>query len=173
MADFIVEDGSGKSNSNAYVTVAEVDLYLDKYTTATVDTSWSALDNTDKQRAIQRATLELDNRFRLRYKGGKAVHEQNLSWPRSNASDDSKHTIRWDIVPIPIKDSTSEVCRVIAESKDTLPDLTGSGALRKEKIDVLEREFFAGGTATGQTVYQMVNLTLSGLIWAEGRLVRG
>ena len=174
MADFIVENGTGISNSNAYVTVAEVDSYLDKYVTATTNPSWLGLTTVNKQRVIQRSTLELDNKFRLRYKGIKAVFDQNLSWPRSNAFDDSGHTVRWDIVPVPVKDSVSEICEVIAGGGDTLPDLNrGGAALKSEKLDVFEREFFAGGAAMGQTVYQMVNLTLSGLVWSTSRLVRG
>ncbi len=76
---FVVEDGTGLTNANAYIAVAFADAYFaDRGIEA-----WSDIDDSAiKQQAIVRATDYLDLRYRDAFKGDPATDAQALLWPR-------------------------------------------------------------------------------------------
>jgi len=78
---FTVEDGTGLSTSNAYVSVAEADAY---FTEATLQ--WAGT-NLAKERAIVRATRAIDLMGANKFLGVKLVETQALAWPRDEAYD--------------------------------------------------------------------------------------
>lgn len=65
---FIVEDGSGVYNANAYMSVADVTTYL---TERARNTAWSAATTANQQAAIIEATDYIEQRFGRRFKGMK------------------------------------------------------------------------------------------------------
>ena len=66
----IVEDGTGVSGANAYMTIAEVTAYLTDRARET-ENSWSTSDAAVQQGAIIAATDFIDRRWGLRFKGRK------------------------------------------------------------------------------------------------------
>lgn len=82
---FIVEDGTGKSDANAYCDVAFVDAY---FADVGGNATWTAADNAAKQAAIVKATRYIDQRFARQFRGLQLSQYQSLQWPREvNAID--------------------------------------------------------------------------------------
>ena len=75
----ICEDGSGKSDSESYISVADASSYH----TARGNTAWAALA-TDalREAALRRATDYMRQAYRSRWQGYKVNEDQALDWPR-------------------------------------------------------------------------------------------
>lgn len=75
---FVVEDGTGKSDSTSYISVEFADEYLDS---RGLISQWSG--NTGaKQGALIRATDYIDRRFGGKFAGNKKTDTQALEFPR-------------------------------------------------------------------------------------------
>jgi hypothetical protein len=74
----IVEDGSIVDGAESYASVDDANTYLD----AMGMTTWANLTDTDKERALRRATMFMLARYRGRWKGSKVKYAQSLDWPR-------------------------------------------------------------------------------------------
>lgn len=75
---FIVEDGSGISNANAYVAVAVADEYFSERG----ESSWSALSSLQKEVAIVKATDYVEQRWGAVVRGVRLTTTQALHFPR-------------------------------------------------------------------------------------------
>ena len=82
---FTVEDGTGMSNANAYVTIAEADSYIEDY--ARNNTTWANSNDASKKGYIKEATQSLDLIWGGRYVGVKLDVNQALSFPRFGGYD--------------------------------------------------------------------------------------
>lgn len=93
---FVVEDGNGLSNSNAYVSVA----FSDDYHADRGRTDWAGASSQNKQTAIVRATDYIDRRFGTKFRGTRQNKSQALEWPRLDALDNDEFLLN-DIDDIP------------------------------------------------------------------------
>src|SRR5690625_4976178 len=76
----VAEDGSGKADSNSYVTVE----FADGYHEASLYPNWPE-DEEQKKKALISATRILDGLWR--WNGFKGSREQALQWPRRECPD--------------------------------------------------------------------------------------
>lgn len=83
----IVEDGTGRTNADAYVSVAEADAYF-----ATRNTAWAGYTNDAREAAIRFATSWLDDTYLSLWKGFRVLESQALAWPRDNSPG---YTLMW------------------------------------------------------------------------------
>lgn len=83
----IVEDGTGRANADAYVSVAEADAYFTSRNTA-----WAAFSNDGREAAIRFATSWIDDTYIGLWKGSRVVETQALAWPRDNSPG---YTLMW------------------------------------------------------------------------------
>jgi hypothetical protein len=115
----IVEDGSGKSDSESYISVADASSYH----TARGNTAWAALA-TDalREAALRRATDYMRQAYRSRWQGYKVNEDQALDWPRYDVEVEG-YAIDSDIVPTEIKNACAELA-LRASAADLNPDLT-------------------------------------------------
>jgi hypothetical protein len=74
----IVEDGTARSDSEAYISVTDADAYF----AARGNTSWAALGTPAKEAALRNATEFMGQRYRLRWQGFRVLQTQALDWPR-------------------------------------------------------------------------------------------
>lgn len=74
----IVEDGTGKPDSESYCSVA----FADTYWTNRADTVWTALTTAQKEAALRKATTFMIQLYRMRWKGRRVLITQALDWPR-------------------------------------------------------------------------------------------
>lgn len=80
----VVEDGTGLSNANAYVS----ESFVDTFHADRNNTSWADATSPEKQAAIIRASEYIDKRFGRRFRGFRKLKEQALEWPRLSSFDD-------------------------------------------------------------------------------------
>ena len=150
---FIVEDGTGLENSNAFISVADCDTYQSNLSR----TDWDILVNAVKELAIIKATMYVNNRYN--WNGTKNTRDQALNWPRTNAYDNNNFLIDSDIVPVEVKNATCEYAYLI--SIDT--DLYSSERLvKKEKVSSLEVEYLENQAEVNNFLF--IDDILKGLI---------
>ena len=145
--------------------------------------------------ALRRATSYIDNTYRLRFPGYRTFRRaQGLEWPRTAAyytypepAGDSPFFVDprmmypFDLIPttlIPPEIITATCEAAIREYADPgvlQPDLDRGGAVSLLKAGSVEVKYAAGAPA--QTVFQIIDAALSGLIGVQSaysaRAVRG
>ena len=129
----IVEDGTGLSTAESFISVAGADVRH----SATGMTNWATLTTTEKEQALRRATIYMEQRYRERWKGTRLLRAQALSWPRYGAEVDG-FALDSNYVPTDVANACADLA-LKAAAGDLAPDLT-RGIVR-EKVGPLETEF--------------------------------
>lgn len=171
MPTLVVEDGTGKANSNGYVAIADVTTYLDNHRTDS--TAWTGATTDNQNRAIIQATQYLESRFRLRWKGEAVTETQALAWPRRFAEDENGFGIDDDVVPSDLQDACSELA-FKAVSETLMPDISEPGTIRRELVRVgpiTDETEYLGGKSQIKT-FRLVDNLLSGLVVPSGFVQR-
>ena len=130
-----------------YGTVAAADAYH----AARANTAWAG-DEVAKQAALIRASAYIDGKYQFQnacgrweslFSGSKTGgRAQALQWPRTGATDNEGNAIPVDEVPIEIEQATYEAAlREIVLPGSLSPDYVASGAIKRQKVDVLEIEY--------------------------------
>lgn len=101
---FTVEDGSGVSGANSYVSVADADAY---FADIGAPADWSGATTTEKEQALVKGTQYLEAHYRWS-SGSIGSDDQGLGWPRSGAEDRYGRSIDDDVVPEAVKQATCE-----------------------------------------------------------------
>ena len=127
----VVEDGTGLSNSDAYVSEADADAY---HLAHSASTTWSGASSADKETAIRLATQYIDAFYRGRWQGLAQLDTQALSWPRSGVEDENGFVVDWDAIPQRLADACAEAALKQVGGDTLLPDLDGTGTISREKI---------------------------------------
>jgi len=143
----VVETGAGLTNSNSYVTEAEVTAYAsDRGVTLTETVSV----------LIYKA---MDYLQTLDYIGTKYSEEQALLWPRDGVYIDGYYIER-STIPQELKNGQMLLCMSIDAGVDPMTSLTR--ATKKEKLDTLEVEYM--DNAATRTLITSVDNTLKKLL---------
>ena len=151
MATIEIEDGTGKSNSNSYVTETELGTYASdrgKTLNATTD----AL----KVEILIQAMDYLESR---NFIGDKNTEDQALQWPRVNAILDGYY-IDTDEIPTLLKESQMEYA--ISIDAGTNPLASEGRETRREKVGSIEVEYAA--TARSSTYIKAAETKLAKLV---------
>ena len=156
---FTVEDGTGITGANSYVSVAEADDYY------VVDTNfaatWADLDTSEKEARLAWASRVLDQK--VVWAGVKAVETSGLRWPRQGAIDRDGVEIEDNIVPVQVKQAALEMLKVLTSS-----DLTAGqniDYLKELRVDVIE---LIWQDRQGQSnIPNIINELLRGIGWIE------
>ena len=131
MADIVVETGSGLTNSNAYVSIDDADLYHESRLHVT---DWSGSSDDTKETALVWASSLLDQL--IDWDGSKYTETQAMRWPRSGVYDVDGYSIESDEIPQFLKDATAEYARLlIADDLTAVNDLAG---FKEIKVDVIQ-----------------------------------
>ena len=167
----IVEDGTGKSNADAYVTLSECDAYH----TNLGNSDWEidALDEANvakRENAIKKATAFIDMRYGGRFKGVRSTAEQSLLFPRYGISDNDGYVL--ENVPTAVKRATCEAALKLFLGTDLMPDLDRGGKVISETVGPISTTYSSGAPAG--TKYEMIENLLRGCIngGASVRMVR-
>jgi hypothetical protein len=115
----IVEDGTGKSDAESFIAVADATTYH----AARGNAAWAALaSDTVREQMLRKATDYMEQVYRQRWKGQRVTATQALSWPRAWVSRDDYY--RTGSVPpdsidgsfyYPSDEVPAEVARACAE----------------------------------------------------------
>lgn len=145
-AILIVEDGTGRSDANSYLTLAEANAFFD---TVPQTNNWGTQTDDQKTRLCIAATRMMDACFQ--FHGFKINGTQALQWPRNLARDPNQYAGVFyrnpqtflgqyydpSKVPAKIKDAT---CQLMMFTLDPLDDRTGD----REGIGIDSFEVFEG-----------------------------
>lgn len=132
-----VEDGTGLTAANTFVSRAEADAYFEAHLYGSI---WDAAADATKDKALVHATRYLDSA--ARWEGHRATEQQALGWPRWEAYLDGCE-LRYDIVPEAVKNATCELAQLLIgadltaeQQQDQIKKLNlGQGALEIEFRD--------------------------------------
>lgn len=161
----VVEDGSGLSTAESYVSVADADT---RRTNLGSDAAWTAATTAAKEAALRKATEYLEQAYRNRWQGYRQTTTQALSWPRNSVVIDINTQIATDIVPVEVRNACADLA-LKALSETLAADLT-RGVVR-EKVGPIETEY---DRASPQAVrYRAIDMALAPYLKSStARLVR-
>lgn len=161
----IVEDGSGKSDAESYVSVSDCVSYA-----AARGLTFPAEPAANAEAALRRGTSWLDGAYRGSFPGRrKNGRAQALEWPRMDAWDNSRppDPIRDDEIPVEIVHACCEAAiRELAAPGSLSPDVTPGQIEKRIKVEGIEIEYAigAGTVAEQRPVVSIIDDILSSLI---------
>lgn len=168
----VTEDGSGKSNADAYVTLAECDAYHANLGNTDWDIDAEDAANVAKrENAIKKATAFIDARYGGRFKGVRSTAEQALLFPRDGISDNDGYVL--ENVPTAVRRATCEAALKLFLGTDLMPDLDRGGKVISETVGPISTTYSSGAPAG--TRFEMIESILRGCLngGASVRMVRG
>lgn len=168
----VVEDGTGLSTANTYLSEADADAYHTLYTGST---DWSGALTAAKERALVLATQHLDAKYHGRWLGQRANDTQALDWPRSNAEDSDGYAIDDESLPQKLKNACAELALRVVLGDSLFAPLTDPGQVVAESITVgpiSESKTYAGPKPQDYQ-YPQVDALLRGLTESCGMVYRG
>jgi len=153
----IIEDGTGVTNANSYVTDVEYTNY------ATSRGLTVGADATIREQELIAATDFLES-FRNQYQGTKTASTNVLQFPRNNVFIDDS-LLSGNAIPIELKRAQME--SGVVESSAQLTTNKPNENIQSEKVDVIEVSYYSGGKAVSQK-YQRVSNWLDPLLKKGG-----
>lgn len=165
----IVEDGTGLSTAESYVSVAAADIYVPLHY-ATVPSSWSGANTSRKEIALRQAAQAMEARYRGRWIGSKVKETQALSWPRSGALDEDGFEIEDDALPQALKDAQVELALKEVAGDTLVADQTSPGTIESESVKVgpIEEAISYSGGKSQAKQYTLADMLLRPLVTGVG-----
>jgi hypothetical protein len=151
----IVEDGTGRKDAEAYISVADADAYR----TAFGDSTWAAWDAANaaqKEAALRRGAQYLDGKHR--FKGVKTHSGQALSFPRTGVLDADGREIASDTVPKEVARANCEAA-LRALKGELAKDLDRGGLVASKSVaGAVSTTYFAG--APGGKTFPVIDMLM-------------
>ena len=173
MPVFEVEDGTGLSGATSYLSVAEADdiLSLNPVSYA----AWTGIGtSTDRENALIWASRYIDQY--VDWSGYKTVETSGLRWPRDCVYDMDGILLANDAVPEQVKRAVAQLSVFLSTSRSA--QTGGQSAVLPEGIkrvqsDVVEVEFFEGGSADSRAGSDLLPVNMAFLIRGLGKIITG
>jgi len=124
----IVEDGTGKTNADSFISVADATTYHSNRGNA----DWAALaSDTVREQCLRKATDYMERAFKFRWAGYRTTSTQALSWPRADVPIPDAPAVfagypgflESDELPVTIANACAELA-LKASAGELLADLT-------------------------------------------------
>lgn len=133
----IVEDGTGLTNAESYLSVVDATAYHTKMGNSA---AWAAVGIESVQEAmLRRATNYLRSRYYAMWQGTPIAPFQRLDWPRWGVpTRNGYNAIASNEVPEEVKDACAELA-LKASTTELMPD--SNQAIKREKIGLIEVEY--------------------------------
>lgn len=151
---FIVEDGSGKPDSNSYVDLDYAHTYFRDRGQSVV---WECLSAEEKQGVLIRATDYIEAEYT--WEGCATDLDQSLGWPRIDAYDHNRNFIDSDGIPARLKEAVCVLALELANRVNINAPV--DRVTKREKAGPVEVEYMDG--AASRRVYPQVDGLLRGL----------
>jgi len=120
----VVEDGSGLSDANSYISAADADAYFEGHV---YNSTWLEKAESEKEAALVHATRMLDQQ--VQWKGHRSNPSQALMWPRQNVKDPDDadgYYLASDEIPKWLEDATCELAQeIFAANPNVRPEGEG------------------------------------------------
>lgn len=167
MTSLAVEDGTGISDADSYVSVAYADTYHAHYGNA----AWYLLAGEEKEQLLRRATRHMSEVYRGRWRGSRLSNSQALCWPRQNVVVDDMgipFVVDYHTIPSDVKAACC-LLALRASSAELNPDLEPQAI--SESIGRLSVTYAQG--ANQQVRFKQVDDLLKPYLCSNAGLVRG
>lgn len=153
----VVEDGTGLTDSNSYVSVD----FADDYFSARGVSGWETLEEEAKEQALIKATDYIDNVFQ--WHGKKASSEQALRFPRNNLYDYEGNEITG--IPVNLMQAVCDAAVLVSEGTELFQTQEANGNVVSEKIGELSFTYqkSTSEAVSGLSLYDSINTKLRGL----------
>lgn len=129
----VVEDGTGLSTAESYVSVTDATTY---HTAHGAPTSWTNATTAAKESALRLATQYLDVTYGLSWQGERIVETMALDWPRYHVVDSDGFYVPANSVPQGIKDACSVLALKSIDGDTLIPDVTAGTNISSESVTV-------------------------------------
>lgn len=158
----VVEDGTGKPDAEAYMSVADADAYH----AARGNAAWAALDEPAKEAALRKGADFMGQAYGGQWQGARVSATQALDWPRSGVVAYG-FDVASDVVPAAVARANAEFA-LRASTGELLADQ--SRLTKREKVGPIEVEY--ADYATAATTYPAVNGLLAPFLSGSGGAFR-
>lgn len=167
----IVEDGTGMSDAESYLSVADISAVLAR---TGEDAAWLALaSDTVREQVARKAMRALENERTFR--GEKKTQGQALEWPRDDAEDDDGYLYANTEIPAKLKEALALLCAAAAvPGTDLQPTVTQPGRVQQKSIRVGKIAIATAyeGSQSQVTFHRKVESLLSELVEGADQMVR-
>lgn len=176
MPTLIVEDGTGLTGANTYLSLADADIYW--VTNRGNPSPWSTADDDAKNVALLMGTAYLDFTYNGLWRGRRVARENSLDWPRWDFKDSDGFQIYSDEIPQAVKDAAAEAAlrHLVENTAGTklLPDYFPGSIKRERKYlpGPLGKDVTYAGGKRPYKKYPVIDRLLYQLIRASGRIER-
>ena len=165
----IIEDGTGKTDAESYISVSDADSYVSKWHGTL--SAWDDLDEAAKERALRMATRFIDAHS---FKGYRSNEDQALDWPRIVPDWIDGQWIDSDEVPQAVKSATVEAAVRDAQGETLFPDHDGSTVkAESQKIGPMSKSFEYQGAKRQQKVFEVIQRLLEPYVVRSDKVMRG
>lgn len=166
----IVEDATGLSTAESYLSVSDADAYFAAHGAPATWTGATAV----KETALRMATQYMDAVYGSRWQGERFADDQRLDWPRAWVEIDG---VEVDEAPLPraLTEACAELAhRHLTETGGLFPDVDTERNVASESDSVgpLSTSRSYVGSKPTQKRYSMVEAIISRLLQPAGRAVR-
>lgn len=152
----IVENGTGLTNANSFVSVD----YADDYFSARNVTQWASLTDHEKEVLLIKATDYVNASYKFR--GKKSTQAQALSFPRINCIDNDGYKVEG--VPNNLKDAVCEASILLNGGEELFQKAESNGAVTSEHIGSISFTYDTSKKEKNVSLYDSLNTRLKGLI---------
>ena len=153
MSAFLVEDGTGLTASNSYISVADADDLLEQNPNLE---SWKSWSEAQREICLRFATSYLDVKYRWYGNVYNPSAPQALQWPRTINYDDKGVEISGGTVPLQVERATVFIALEVAKAsslasgtEDLTASVEASGAIKAFQIETLAITFDRGAAKDG------------------------
>lgn len=133
----IIEDGTVVANANSYVTLVEYRAFA-----LARGVVVPAVDADAEVQLIE--AMDYLEAQRSKYQGHKTDDAQALQWPRTGVTIDCYIIVSSDAIPNELKQAQMRLAMEVNAGNILMPTSDGR-VVKREKVDVIEREFMTGG----------------------------
>jgi len=164
-----VEDGSGKTNAESYLSEADADTY---WSLRDSPAGWTDATTTEKEAALRIATEY--GEYGGRWRGYRSNTDQALDWPRMSVADDDGILISYSAIPARLEAATAELAyRHLTETGGIMPDISMPGGIQEYAVKagpVEEKTVYTSGSQVKW--YRKVDVLLRPYL-TDANVVRG
>lgn len=151
----IVEDGSGISNANSYVSLVDARGVLNL-----LGQDLNANDTTAEQEILN--GMNYIESFRERYQGLKTNNNQSLQWPRLGVLIDNV-PIDSDVIPQDLINGQVFAAYEFSQGNVLQPTVDGRSRASAEVVNAVKVSYFDTGSIDGLSIYVRINDSLNPL----------
>jgi hypothetical protein len=178
----IVEDGSGLSTAESYISVANADTYFTNYVRN--HASWTGATTANKEQYLREAAQTLDAIFITRWKGKRVDGDQALAFPRSSVVTSDGYTVSSTAVPTAIERAACELAwkhlnddgpsTTTGDTTGIVPDAEAGSNIAEETIKAgpVGESIRYTGEKVSQATFNKVRMILAEFLLPRGSVAR-